>query len=79
MACESGELETVRALVAAGLGIALLPELAAQRATPACALLRLSSSPVERQLSVVTRRGHTLSPAAAEFQTLLKKGCHSSG
>jgi DNA-binding transcriptional LysR family regulator len=73
LACESGELETVRALVAAGLGLALLPELAAQRARPACALVRLRGPKVERQLVVVTRRGHAPSPAAAEFETLLRK------
>jgi DNA-binding transcriptional LysR family regulator len=72
LACESGELETVRALVAAGLGLALLPELAAQRARPACALVRLSGPKVERQLVVVTRRGHATSPAAAEFEGLLR-------
>ena len=73
LACESGELETVRALVAAGLGLALLPELAAQRAAPACALVRLSGPKVERKLIVVTRRGHAVSPAAEEFEELLRK------
>jgi len=72
LACESGELDTVRALVAAGLGIALLPELAAQRAKPACALVRLSEPRVERQLVIVTRRGYAPSPAAAEFEALLR-------
>jgi len=72
LACESGELETVRALVAAGLGVAILPELAAQRARPACALVRLSDPKVERKLVIVTRRGHAPSPAAAEFETLLR-------
>jgi DNA-binding transcriptional LysR family regulator len=73
LACESGELETVRALVAVGLGLALLPELAAQRAGPACAAVRLSGPKVERKLIVVTRRGHAVSPAAAEFEGLLRK------
>ena len=72
LACESGELETVRALVAAGLGLAILPELAAQRARPACALVRLKEPNVERKLVIVTRRGHVPSPAAAEFETLLR-------
>lgn len=72
LACESGELETVRALVAAGLGLALLPELAAQRAKPACALVRLTAPKVERQLVIVTRRGHAPSPAATEFEGLLR-------
>lgn len=72
LACESGELETVRALVAAGLGLAILPELAAQRARPACALVRLSEPKVERKLVIVTRRGHAPSPAAAGFEILLR-------
>jgi DNA-binding transcriptional LysR family regulator len=74
LACESGELETVRTLVAAGLGLAILPELAAQRARPACALVRLSEPKIERQLLVVTRRGHVPSPAAEEFESLLRSG-----
>jgi DNA-binding transcriptional LysR family regulator len=72
LACESGELETVRALVAAGLGLAILPELAAQRARPACALVRIKEPNVERKLVIVTRRGHAPSPAATEFETLLR-------
>jgi len=72
MACESGELETVRALVAAGLGVALLPELAARRARPECALLRVRRPRVERQLSLIRKRGHTASSAAAAFEELLR-------
>ncbi len=75
MACESGELETVRALVAAGLGVALLPELAARRARPECALLRVRKPKVERQLSLIAKRGHTASHAAAAFEELLRKAC----
>jgi LysR family transcriptional regulator, hydrogen peroxide-inducible genes activator len=71
MACESGELETVRALVAAGLGLALLPQLAARRATPACALVKLRTPKVERRLVIVARKGHALSPAAIEFEAML--------
>ncbi len=73
MACESGELETVRALVAAGLGVALLPELAARRARPECALLRVRRPKVERQLSLIRKRGHTASNAATAFEELLSK------
>lgn len=71
MACESGELETVRALVAAGLGLALLPQLAARKATAGCVVVRVQSPRVERRLIVVTRKGHALSPAAREFESKL--------
>lgn len=73
IACESGELEAVHALVAAGLGLALLPRLAALRAAPACALLPLRAPRVERSLAILTRRGRQPSPAAAAFQALLLK------
>ena len=69
--CESGELEAVHALVAAGLGLALLPELAAYRAAPACSLVKIRSPKVERSLAVLTRRGGKNSPAAAVFEELL--------
>jgi len=73
IACASGELEAVHALVAAGLGLALLPELAAHRAAPACALLRLRGPKIERRLGLLTRQGHRSSPAAEAFQKLLLK------
>lgn len=73
MACESGELETVRALVAAGLGVALLPELAARRARTECALLRVRRPKVERQLLLIRKRGHAASNAAAAFEEMLQR------
>ncbi len=69
--CESGELNAVHALVAAGLGLALLPELAARGAAPACALIRLRAPKIERRLALLTRRGHQPSPAAQAFEELL--------
>ncbi len=69
--CESGELETVRALVAAGLGFAIIPRLAAARMTAGAAVLRLLSPGTRRQLVLLTRKGQTPSHAAAAFRTLL--------
>lgn len=71
VACESGELETVHALVAAGLGVAILPELAARRAAPECAMVRIRRPHIERSLGLLSRRGAPLSPAAAAFHGLL--------
>ena len=73
VACESGELETVRALVAAGLGLALLPQLATRRLPEDCVAVRVSEPVVRRQLAVLSRAGHTSSPAAAAFRALLMK------
>jgi len=74
VACESGELETVRALVAAGLGVALLPRLAAREPGASCVAIRISAPRIERHLAVLTRAGHTLSPAAEVFRKLLRPG-----
>jgi DNA-binding transcriptional LysR family regulator len=67
VACESGELETVRALVAAGLGVALLPRLAVTAGRPAIRVLELRDPRVERTLGWIRRRGHPLSRAASAF------------
>ena len=73
IACESSELETIRSLVAAGLGIAILPQLATRQATPGCAVVRLRDDPVERQVALLTRSGHSTSPSAAAFREILKR------
>ncbi len=71
IACESSELETIRSLVAAGLGIAILPQLATRNPTPNCVAVRLRGVPVERQVAVLSRSGHTASPSAAVFRRML--------
>jgi DNA-binding transcriptional LysR family regulator len=71
LACESGELETVRALVTAGLGVALLPKLATIGATKRLAVLRLKEPKVERALGLISRQGHAWSAAATAFVKLL--------
>ena len=70
-ACESGELETIRSLVAADLGIALLPELAARGSVPGCAVVRLGGEPIRRSVALLQRQGQELSPAAQSFRRLL--------
>jgi DNA-binding transcriptional LysR family regulator len=71
IACESGELETVRSLVAAGLGVAILPQLATRPGASNCVPLRLRGEPVERQVALLNRAGHAASPSAAMFRELL--------
>ena len=70
-ACESGELETIRSLVAADLGVALLPELAARGSVPGCAVVRLGGNPIRRSVALLQRRGQELSPSAQSFRRLL--------
>lgn len=78
VACESGELETIRALVGAGLGLALLPSLAARLPEPRSAVVRLQGEPVRRRVALLQRRQQALSSAGAAFRELLI-GCSGSG
>ena len=71
IACESGELETIRALVGAGLGVAILPELAGKLAGSRCVAVRLQGDIVERQVALLSRHGQEFSPSAAVFQRIL--------
>jgi DNA-binding transcriptional LysR family regulator len=73
IACESSELETIRSLVAAGLGIAILPQLATRQATPKCVAVRFRDNPAVRQVALLTRTGHSTSPSAAAFREMLKR------
>ncbi|VTS08646.1 LysR family transcriptional regulator [Tuwongella immobilis] len=70
--CESGELETIRSLVAAGLGIAILPELATHALPAGCTRLRLTAPSVTRRVALLQRKQHALSPAALAFRNLLR-------
>lgn len=69
IACESGELETVRALVAAGLGLAVVPQLAAGNLPRTIQAITIREPKMQRQIAAVWQKGSVLSPAA---QALLK-------
>lgn len=69
IACESGELETIRALVAAGLGVAVVPKLAGSRLPKTIQAVRIREPKMERKIAAVWKKGGHLSPAA---QALLK-------
>jgi LysR family hydrogen peroxide-inducible transcriptional activator len=71
VACESSELETIRSLVAAGLGIALLPQLATRNIPRSCKILQLHDNPVERKVATLTKKGTTPSPGAQIFLKIL--------
>ena len=71
VACESGELETVRALVTAGLGIAILPQLALS-STDHSAIVRPITKPLlNRELGWITRRASKASNAATAFLNIV--------
>jgi DNA-binding transcriptional LysR family regulator len=58
-------------LVAAGLGVTLVPGLAADAVRPDVALVRIRSGPASRQVLVATRSGHERSASIALFSELL--------
>lgn len=72
---EVGYMGTAVALVEAGLGISVLPARAASliKSSSTC-FRRLTAPVVSRPVTLVTRAGRTLSPAAAAFVEFLSSG-----
>lgn len=71
---EVEHLATINAMVAAGLGVAALPELAAAVAPHAGLVQRRLVEPdMPRPIGLVTRRGRSLSPASAAMVALLRE------
>lgn len=68
--CESGELGTVRALVAAGLGLAIVPRLAAGNLPESIFTVAIREPKMQRQIAAVWQKGSVLSPAAATLLQL---------
>lgn len=71
IACESGELETVRALVAAGLGLAVVPQLAAGNLPKTIQAITIREPKMQRQIAAVWQKGSVLSPAAQALLQLI--------
>lgn len=66
--CHSAQLATVLELVGAGVGVSIVPAMAAARHnTPNCAYAPIAEQPLQRTIVAVWRRGGELSPAAREF------------
>ena len=71
--CESGELGTVRALVAAGLGLAIVPGLAAENLPSSSRTVAIREPKMQRQIAAVWQKGSVLSPAAAALLQLASR------
>ncbi len=71
--CESGELETVRSLVSAGLGLAIIPQLGAVHLAKGLTTVLLREPRVERKLGMIGRRNHEWSAAARAFAAELRR------
>lgn len=66
--CRSAQLATVLELVGAGVGVSIVPAIAAVRHnTPQCAYVPLAEYALERQIVAVWRRGTAHLPAARAF------------
>jgi DNA-binding transcriptional LysR family regulator len=71
IACESTELETVRALVEAGLGVAVLPRLAMPATSRRLVAVPIREPKLVRELGMITRRDRVWSAAAKAFVATL--------
>ena len=66
--CRSAQLATVLELVGAGVGVSIVPALAASRHnTPQTVYVPLVDHALEREIVAVWRRGEAPSPAARAF------------
>jgi DNA-binding transcriptional LysR family regulator len=70
VAIEGGEMDTVLRLVAAGLGVAIVPEMAIEAGAGLVAV-SLERPRLSRTIALARRRDRYLSAAAREFSTLL--------
>jgi DNA-binding transcriptional LysR family regulator len=71
VAFESDDFDTVQGLVAAGVGIALIPRLALNRVHPAIAVRELASGEPIRQVTVATVAGGAVAPTARSMVRML--------
>ncbi|MFM7604596.1 MAG: LysR family transcriptional regulator, partial [Prosthecobacter sp.] len=74
IACESGELETVRSLVAARVGVAIVPQLAVSLLPKNVSAVSLKQPGLQRQIAAVWKKGGGLSPAGADLLEMAVKG-----
>jgi LysR family hydrogen peroxide-inducible transcriptional activator len=66
--CHGAQLATVLELVGAGMGVSIVPAMAAARHnSPSCAYVALAEQPLEREIVAVWRRGGECAPAARAF------------
>jgi LysR family hydrogen peroxide-inducible transcriptional activator len=72
IAFESGAVSAMRAFVAAGIGIAVVPRSAAEVAGPPVRLLELASPPLSRNVALVWHEAHYRSAAARAFAQMAR-------
>jgi LysR family hydrogen peroxide-inducible transcriptional activator len=73
IAFESGAVSAIRAFVAAGIGIAVVPRSAADVAGPPVRILELSSPALSRTVALVWHEAHHRSAAASAFAQMARR------
>jgi LysR family hydrogen peroxide-inducible transcriptional activator len=64
---QNGQLGTIQSLVAAGIGISLVPQTAISDAPLSIAYRKLENTRLKRSIAIVTRNKRTLTSTAQEF------------
>jgi LysR family transcriptional regulator, transcription activator of glutamate synthase operon len=70
---EAIEIATIEGLVAAGLGIAVVPEPQPNRAEPTAAYISLTSAHAKRAVGLAWIKGRAISPAAERFASFVRR------
>ncbi|MEO7167125.1 MAG: LysR family transcriptional regulator [Spartobacteria bacterium] len=79
ISCRSAQIETIQALVAAGVGISMVPAMARQRSGPASIIYRsLGKSAPMREIALVWPKGRLLARAARELRDYLLRSAHQT-
>lgn len=72
--CRSAQLATVLELVGAGVGVSIVPAMAAARHnTPNCTYVPVVEQPLQREIVAIWRRGSDLSPSARAFVACVRE------
>jgi LysR family transcriptional regulator, hydrogen peroxide-inducible genes activator len=71
---ECGQLESLLALIGAGLGVSFVPEMSTRATAPGVEYRRLGPPEPQRVISVIHKRGVSLSPTAAKFLEYIQPG-----
>ncbi len=72
VAFESDDYDTVQGLVAAGVGVALIPRLALTRIHPGIVVRALAPASPARKVTIATMSGPGVAPAARAMITVLR-------
>jgi DNA-binding transcriptional LysR family regulator len=64
---ESRHVQTLLGMVEAGLGVAVVPQMAMPKSSSSLVSIALTSPVIKRQIGLITQRGRTLSTAATQL------------